>query len=127
MKHYLKLLTGPFAFVLAFAVFGTPSAPGAAVAPTVGGVAHAYVGHCGRAYAYQGHEQARACLGLSWVDDIHWDDIRCSIYSGMMGMGGLLSAGGFASSWLFGVGAPAIGVGSVLSGLGAGASWISGC
>ena len=63
MKHYLKLLTGPFAFVLAFAVFGTPSAPGATVAPTVGGVAHAYVGHCGRAYAYQGHEQARRALG----------------------------------------------------------------
>ena len=127
MKHYLKLLTGPFAFVLAFAVFGTPSAPGATVAPTVGGVAHAYVGHCGRAYAYQGHEQARACLGLSWVDNIDWDDVRCSIYSGMMGIDGLLSAGGVASSWLFGIGAPAIGVGSVLNGFGAGAHWISGC
>lgn len=127
MKRFLKLLTGPFAFVLAFAVFGTPSAPGATVAPTVGGVAHAYVGtNCGRAYAFQGHEQAQACLG-SWFNHVDWHDFRCSMYSGMIGVGGLLGAGGAASSLLFGVGAPITMVGAIISGIGAGATWISGC
>ena len=124
MKRFLKLLTGPFAFVLAFVVFGTPSAPGVAVAPTVGGVAHAYVGtNCGRAYAFHGHEQARACLGLGWVDRVDWHDLRCSIYSGMTGIGGILVAGGLMATY-FGIGGPIAAVGGALGGVGTAGGWL---
>lgn len=42
MKRSLKSLAGPIAFALVVLVFGTPSAPGAALVPDVGGAAHAY-------------------------------------------------------------------------------------
>ena len=44
MKRSLKSLAGPVAFALVVLVFGTPSAPGAALVPDVGGAAHAYYG-----------------------------------------------------------------------------------
>lgn len=127
MKHFLKPLAGPIAFALAILVFGTPSAPGAALIPGLGGDAHAYFGSvCGRAYAYQGSGAARACLA-SPFRSINWHRTRCNVYSGMMGVGGLLGAGGAASSLLFGVGAPVVMAGAIINGIGTGASWLSGC
>lgn len=126
MKHFLKPLAGPIAFALAVLVFGTPSAPGAALIPGLGGDAHAYFGSvCGRAYAYQGSGAARACLA-SPFRSINWHRTRCNVYGGMVGVGGFLVAGGYLAS-LFGPGLPIATGGGILGGLGAGASWLEGC
>lgn len=41
-KHLMKHLIAPLAFAAIFLLFGTPSAPGTAILPTVGGDALAY-------------------------------------------------------------------------------------
>ena len=41
MKHHLKFLVAPAAFVLAFLLFGAPSAPATDIVPTIDGMAYA--------------------------------------------------------------------------------------
>ena len=55
MKRSLKSLAGPIAFALVVLVFGTPSAPGAALVPDVGGAAHAYGSFFGCSTGYVGN------------------------------------------------------------------------
>ncbi len=55
MKRILKSLAGPVALALVVLVFGTPSAPGAALVPGVGGAAHAYGSFFGCNTGYVGN------------------------------------------------------------------------
>lgn len=62
MKTNSKLKQGLGAFVLAFALFGMPNAPGSAFVPTVGGNAHAYA-PCASEYT---------AMQVAWNDANRW-------------------------------------------------------
>ena len=56
MKHQLKFLVAPAAFVLAFLLFGAPSAPATDIVPTVNGIAYAaYENICYGGYGPDGY------------------------------------------------------------------------
>lgn len=55
MKHQLKFLTAPAAFVLAFLLFGAPTAPVADIVPTVNGTAYADGTICYGGYGPDGY------------------------------------------------------------------------
>ena len=65
LKHLVKHLSAPLAFVIAFALFGAPSAPGVAV---VDAVAEESTGVGGRAYAFGPGDNER---GLPDPNDLY--------------------------------------------------------
>ena len=108
MRHFFKYISTPLAFVLAFFMFGTPSAPGLTAVEEVADVS---VGVGGCAYAYGPGEDER-----DLPNDDNFDDFMCAtavvagawavrswyVTGALLLMGGAPGAAGFFASGVIG-------------------------